>query len=57
MDLREKVTTGLLSSSFIILEIGLGITFIIYILGNLLIIPLGILFVKETKGVYLADIM
>ena len=57
MDLREKVTTGLLSSSFIILEIGLGITFVIYILGNLLIIPLGILFVKETKGVYLADIM
>ena len=54
MDLREKVTTGLLSSSFIILEIGLGITFIIYILGNLLIIPLGILFVKETKGVDLA---
>ena len=57
MDLREKVTTGLLSSSFIILEIGLGITFVIYILGNLLIIPLGILFVKETKGVYLGDIM
>ncbi len=56
MDLREKVTTGLLSSSFIILEIGLGITFVIYILGNLLIIPLGILFVKETKRVDLADI-
>jgi hypothetical protein len=50
------ITTGLLSSSFIILEFGLGFTFIIYCLGNLLILPLGFLFVKETKGVVLADI-
>ncbi|MFX1288582.1 MAG: MFS transporter, partial [Promethearchaeota archaeon] len=49
-------TTGLLISSFIVLELGLGTTFIVFILGNLLIVPLGFLFVKETKGVDLADI-
>jgi hypothetical protein len=50
------ITTGLLISSVIILQIGLGITFIIFVFGNLLIIPLGIVFVKETKGVNLAEI-
>ncbi len=50
------ITTGLLMSSFIVLELGLGITFIIFVFGNLLIIPLGFLFVKETKGVDLKDI-
>jgi len=50
------ITTGLLVSSVIVLEIGLGLTFIIFVLGNFLIIPLGFLFVKETKGVDLADI-
>ena len=50
------ITTGLLTSSFIILEIGLGLTFIIFVLGNLLIVPLGFFFVKETKGVNLAEI-
>ncbi len=49
-------TTGLLTSSFIILGLGLGITFIIFVFGNLLIVPLGFFFVKETKGVDLADI-
>ena len=50
------ITTGLLMSSFIVLELGLGITFIILVFGNLFIIPLGFLFVKETKGVDLKDI-
>jgi len=50
------ITTGLLISSFVVLELGLGITFIIFVFGNLLIIPLGFLFVKETKGVDLKDI-
>jgi len=50
------ITIGLLTSSFIILEIGLGLTFIIFVLGNLLIVPLGFFFVKETKGVNLAEI-
>ena len=50
------ITTGLLTSSFVILGLGLGLTFIIFVFGNLLIIPLGFFFVKETKGVNLADI-
>ena len=49
-------TSGLLISSIIVLELGLGITFIILVFGNLLIIPLGFLFVKETKGIDLAEI-
>ena len=50
------ITTGLLTSSFIILEIGLGLAFIIFVFGNLLIAPLGFFFVKETKGVDLKEI-
>jgi len=50
------ITTGLLTSSFVILGLGLGLTFIIFVFGNLLIVPLGFFFVKETKGVNLADI-
>jgi len=50
------ITTGQLINSFIVIDLGLGITFIIFVLGNFLIIPLGFLFVKETKGVKLADI-
>jgi len=50
------ITIGMLISSFVVLELGLGITFIIFVFGNLLIIPLGFLFVKETKGVDLKDI-
>jgi MFS family permease len=49
-------TIGLLTSSFVILEIGLGLTFIIFVFVNIAIAPLGFFFVKETKGVYLADI-
>jgi MFS family permease len=49
-------TIGLLMSSFIVLVLGLGLTFIIFVFGNLLIIPLGFLFVKETKGVELKNI-
>jgi MFS family permease len=50
------ITMGLLISSFIILELGLGFAFIIFALCNIMIIPLGFLFVKETKGIDLKDI-
>jgi len=50
------ITTGLLMSSFVILELGLGLTFIIFVFGNIVIAPLGFFFVKETKGVDLAGI-
>ncbi len=49
-------TIGLLLSSVAILEFGLGATFIIFVIVNLGIIPLGYFFIKETKGVDLADI-
>ena len=49
-------TFGLLLSSLAILVFGLGATFIIFVFGNLAIVPLGFFFVKETKGVDLADI-
>ena len=49
-------TMGLLLSSFIILMVGLGITFIIFVLFNLIMIPLSIFFVRETKGVDLKEI-
>ena len=49
-------TIGLLSSSFIILLVGLGTTFIIFALFNLLMIPVSIFLVRETKGVDLKDI-
>jgi MHS family alpha-ketoglutarate permease-like MFS transporter len=48
-------TLGLLVSSISILLLGLGLTFIIFVFGNLVIVPLGF-FLKETKGVNLADI-
>ena len=44
-------TVGLLVSSGLILIVGLGPTFIIVSLANLILIPLGIIFIKETKGV------
>lgn len=50
------ITVGQLINSFIVIDLGLGITFTIFVLGNFLIIPLGFLFVKETKGIKLADI-
>jgi len=49
-------TIGLLLSSLVILALGLGVTFIIFVMGNFVVIPLTILFLKETKGVELAEI-
>ncbi len=49
-------TTGLLLSSVVILFVGLGITFIIFVCGYFLIVPLTYFFLKETKGVELATI-
>ncbi|GAH72427.1 unnamed protein product [marine sediment metagenome] len=49
-------TIGLLLSSLAILVFGLGATFIIFVIVNLGIIPLGFFFIKETKGVDLAEI-
>ncbi len=49
-------TIGLLSSSVVILSLGLGPTFIIFVMGNLVVIPLAVLFLKETKGVELSEI-
>ncbi|MBY9003932.1 MAG: MFS transporter [Candidatus Lokiarchaeota archaeon] len=49
-------TIGLLLSSFIILIVGLGTTFIIFVLFNVIMIPLSAFLVKETKGVDLKDI-
>jgi len=49
-------TIGLLSSSVVILSLGLGPTFVIFVMGNLVVIPLAVLFLKETKGVELSEI-
>jgi MFS family permease len=49
-------TSGLLISSLVILLLGLGPTFVMFAIINLGIIPLGYLFVKETKEVDLAEI-
>jgi MFS family permease len=49
-------TIGLLLSSAIILVFGLGITFIIFVMGNLVVIPLAAIYIKETKGVELSEI-
>ena len=49
-------TIGLLLSSAVILFLGLGTTFIIFVMGNFFVIPLAVLFVKETKGVELSEI-
>jgi len=50
------ITIGAFLSSGVILLVGLGLSFIIFAFGNLIIIPLGYFFVKETKGVDLAEI-
>lgn len=50
------ITIGLLLSSLTILAVGLGTTFIIFVIANLVIIPLGYFFLKETKGVNLSEI-
>ena len=49
-------TVGLFLSSIVILFLGLGTTFMIFVFGNLLLIPIAYFFVKETKGVELSEI-
>jgi sugar phosphate permease len=47
---------GLLLSSAVILVVGLGTTFLIFVMGNFLVIPIAYFFLKETKGVELSEI-
>ncbi len=49
-------TLGLIISGFLILYFGLAITFIIISFAQLLIIPLGYLYLKETKGIDLSEV-
>ncbi len=49
-------TVGLLLSGVVILFVGLGITFIIFVMANFIVIPLTYFYIKETKGVELAEI-
>jgi MFS family permease len=49
-------TIGLLLSGVVILFVGLGITFIIFVMANFIVIPLTYFYIKETKGVELAEI-
>jgi len=49
-------TIGLLSSSVVILSLGLGTTFMIFVMGNFAVIPIAYFFLKETKGVELSEI-
>ena len=49
-------TIGLLLSGIIILFVGLGTTFIIFVMGQFIVIPIAYFFLKETKGVELSEI-
>jgi hypothetical protein len=49
-------TIGLLLSSIAILLIGLGTTFILFIVLIFSFIPINFLFISETKGVELSEI-
>jgi len=49
-------TVGLLLSGVIILFVGLGTTFIIFVMGHFIVIPIAYFFLKETKGVELSEI-
>lgn len=49
-------TIGLFSSGFVIYQLGLGLTSIIFVMGNFIIIPLAYFFLKETKDVELSEI-
>ncbi len=49
-------TLGLLLSSIFILFLGLGITFIIFILAMYIIVPLSYISLRETKGIELSEI-
>lgn len=48
------ITTGFLVSSLVILIVGLGTTFILFVILDFAIIPLGYLYIKETKGIDLS---
>ena len=47
---------GLLLSSAVILVLGLGTTFLIFVMGNFIVIPIAYFYLKETKGVELSEI-
>ena len=49
-------TIGLLMSGVVILLVGLGITFVIFVMMNFFLIPIAYLYLKETKGVELSEI-
>ncbi|MFX1325433.1 MAG: MFS transporter, partial [Promethearchaeota archaeon] len=49
-------TAGLLVSGVTILFVGLGTTFIIFVMGQFIVIPIAYFFLKETKGVELSEI-
>jgi MFS family permease len=49
-------TIGLILSGVVIIFVGLGITFIVFVMANFIIIPLTYFYIKETKGVELAEI-
>ncbi|GAG91787.1 unnamed protein product, partial [marine sediment metagenome] len=49
-------TLGLILSGVAILFLGLGTTFIIFVMGHFAVIPLAYFFLKETKGVELSEI-
>ncbi len=49
-------TIGLMLSGVVILLVGLGTTFIIFVMGHFIVIPIAYLFLKETKGVELSEI-
>ncbi len=49
-------TVGLLLSGVIILFVGLGTTFIIFVMGHFIVIPIAYFFLKETKGVELSEV-
>ena len=49
-------TIGLLLSAVVILFVGLGTTFIIFVMAHLFVIPIAYFFLKETKGVELSEI-
>ncbi|MHA2182770.1 MAG: MFS transporter [Promethearchaeota archaeon] len=49
-------TIGLMLSGVVILLVGLGTTFIIFVMGQFIVIPIAYFFLKETKGVELSEI-
>jgi len=47
---------ALFLGSAVILVLGLGTTFLIFVMGNFIIIPIAYFFLKETKGVELGEV-